>query len=475
MITALMKYFTINICSIYLYSHITNVKKNLSVINSIFTLIYSLLISSIYILLPKSFSFIYIPLIIVFLYLYFIIMYKTDYLSVFITTIIAYGLSYASFALTLFVIVLLSVVFNISFLDNQILFQIAILVTQLLIDFLIFRIKRFKKGMPFLKNKKFNIIGTYSSVIIIICITFLKSGSTNILNIIPFVFIFLSLIFLFIWWRSKIQQTYITKLTDREFEYLKNEIAELKKDNEVLSKLVHKDNKIIPALELSVRDFISHHSDSINEANDLISQLEKLSVERKGIIKSCVSLNRSIPSTSFISTDALMNYMYQKAASADISFGLSITGNANKLIDKHLSETDLNTILADLIENAIIATTSNSGKHIFVDLIALDDFKSLDIYDSGTTFDTKVLLKLGTERITTHKDFGTGIGLTSTFELCHKCGASILIDETINADRNYSKKISIIFDNKSEYRLKSIRTPDEQQYLSTRSDLILEN
>lgn len=106
-------------------------------------------------------------------------------------------------------------------------------------------------------------------------------------------------------------------------------------------------------------------------------------------------------------------------------------------------------------------------------------------------------MNLGMKRITTHKDSGgTGIGLSSTYGLCKKFNASFVITEDINSENptfkdtnskdliseksssnviTFTKKVSIIFDDKSEYRLKTNNDFHNLYKLAKRVDLIIEN
>lgn len=101
------------------------------------------------------------------------------------------------------------------------------------------------------------------------------------------------------------------------------------------------------------------------------------------------------------------------------------------------------------------------------------------------------------KRITTHKDSGgTGIGLSSTYGLCKKYSASFVITEDIDSenttffDTNYNdsisekvslkditftKKVSVVFDGKSEYRLLPVGSSHNLQRLAKHVDLIIEN
>lgn len=500
MLDAFIKYFTLIICSLYIAPKLLNFKQAKHTRYTIYSLIFSCLLSCIYLLFSHKYSVIYIPLVGISIYIFIRLFYCNIISTAISCTLYSYALSYVLFAisatLVTFIVVPLEKIFK-----NTIPLSIYLIiaVVQISLMILIFKIRRFKNGMPFLKSEKFNYIGIYIGLTILICAIILKFADENTYKyfILPQIFVCISSIFIFIWWRSRLKATYIKAVYNRELEILKNELATLKSDNEVLSSLLHKDNKLIPALELTVKNFICSDNPSAQDKDKILAQLNKLSMERKGIINNCSTFNSTLPSTGYMVIDALLNYMMQKCSASDITMNVNIIGNLDTFIGKIIDESDFNTILADLIENAYIATKYNNGKNIHVNINTESKFPALDIYDSGNAFDDNVLMNLGMKRITTHKDNGgTGIGLSSTYGLCKKYNASFVITEDINSENTtfkdtnsknliseksssnvitFTKKVSIIFDDKSEYRLKTNNDFHNLQKLAKRVDLIIEN
>lgn len=497
MLELFIKYFTIFLCSIYICAKLLNINPKAY---SIYALVFSTITTTLYLFLPKNIAplFVFFEAIVLFIFI------KSFYCSnckiSFIYTIFSYALSYLFYMISALIIVVIYVlIMHILQINDSIPLYLFIAILQIILSFLIFTKKRFKNGMPFLKYTTNNNIGLYICLVILISTFILRAGmgSMNLIYLIPFSFILISLIFIIIWWRSRLKATYIKAVYNRELEILKNELATLKSDNEVLSSLLHKDNKLIPALELTVRNFICSDNPSAQDKDKILAQLNKLSMERKGIINNCSTFNSTLPSTGYMVIDALLNYMMQKCSASDITMNVNIIGNLDTFIGKIIDESDFNTILADLIENAFIATKYNNGKNIYININSEVEFPTLDIYDSGNTFDDNVLMNLGMKRITTHKDSGgTGIGLSSTYGLCKKYNASFVITEDINSknttfkDTNskdliseksssnvitFTKKVSIIFDDKSEYRLKTNNDFHNLQKLAKRVDLIIEN
>ena len=141
----------------------------------------------------------------------------------------------------------------------------------------------------------------------------------------------------------------------------------------------------------------------------------------------------------------------------------------------------------------MIATKANAGKQILLHIGVIDQMYTIDLWDSGTPFPKEVLCYLGKKRYTTRKkEGGSGIGLFSTYELAQKgyhtyightssdddfltsfmTMDSFVIDET--TENIYTKKVSIIFDEKQQYRLVTRRDADEIWYLSQRKDCVID-
>lgn len=328
--------------------------------------------------------------------------------------------------------------------------------------------------------------GIYISILLLFAFSLLGTDEhSSLVYVIP---AFLSLacgITLLFWWRSSISQKYLEKIREKELNELRQTILErdtelehLKYHNDALARIIHKDNKLIPAMEYAVQEYLSCcEKESVNEdqkkkAIELLDQLKEMTAERSGILTNYEQKNKVLPSTDIPSIDTLMSYMLQKASSFQIDFDLSIVGDVKYLFHKLMDESDARTLLADLIENAIIATKKSDKKKIMVHIGLADDCYSISVFDSGASFDPETLIQIGIKQTTTHKnDGGSGIGMMSTYELSQKYNASLVIDESAHPN-NFTKNISVCFDNLGQYRV-TTRHTEFVPLLSKRQNLIL--
>lgn len=127
-----------------------------------------------------------------------------------------------------------------------------------LVVYFILHVKRFKSGMPFLSNNKVLHIGLVVSTLIMIAFLFshnlpqeLYTGSATVqllacLLFIPFI----------AWWRTQLSKSYCQYLRDMETKNLIAKVEQLSADNQQLSQIVHKGNKLITAMISSVLNLI---------------------------------------------------------------------------------------------------------------------------------------------------------------------------------------------------------------------------
>lgn len=475
----LIKYFFIIVCSFYVYNKILNIKDNKK-LKYISYALFSCLLSLITSLLTQHVDYIELPLWIIFSFFFIKLCFGTDNDVSLTAILISYCCSYISFVISAIIFSLFLTITGISSSKHFLILQFFVGILQNILIRIPFRLKRLKNGMPFLTNPVFNNIGIYISMLVLFVAMLLNNGNDNPIYAFAVIFILMSLIFIIVWWKSQLTKSYIYKLKNKEIEELNNtlenknkRIKEMENEISCLSKIIHKDNKLIPAMELAVKNFLNNPESG--NGNNLVIELERLSEERKGIVHSLELSNKKLISTNILSIDSLMNYFLNKTYENGIDFNINTTGNVKDIVENVISESDLNTLVADIIENAVISTKYNNGHHILAIFDAENRNFSIDIFDSGEKFDVNVLLNFGIKKITTHgNDSGSGIGLMTTHEILSKYKASFAIEEFETTNSSYTKKVSIVFDSKNLFTLKSKRTPEEIFLLTKRKDLIFE-
>lgn len=235
-----------------------------------------------------------------------------------------------------------------------------------------------------------------------------------------------------------------TEALENELNLQNNKITFLENVNSNLDTLIHKDNKLIPAMEFAVKELITSYDP--DKAQQLLDELTNISNDRKGILTNHTQTNIPIANLKNIRVNSIVNYMHKKAIEHDIDYKFVCIGDIQTIIPNLISEDEFCTLIADITENALIATKTSINKHVLLLLEMLPNKPVISVYDSGNNFSKEVIKHLGKRRYTTHKDSGgTGIGLMNTFKLLKEYNASFSIEENID-NPSYTKIVSIIFD-----------------------------
>lgn len=482
-------------CCIYTYHKIINTNKfnKLSVLgDSTFSLCLALVMT----LLSTNNSSINITITLVISALYISLSTKTKLIFTFVATLLSLSISIIALAISSIFIGLLMIT---CFSDNPFISMwsiIAVGLVQLLIVISIFKSNRLRTGMPFLYNKSRITLGfSLSLIIVIVFLLFQHIILTPYLPRLILLLSFLSIAFLLIhWWKRKITQEYVEKLRLEDWENMQKKISardqkieELKTDNDNLGNIIHKDNKLIPAMEYAVCNYLQTVSEMNEEevkqqgsdlilqlqqsGADLLLQLQQVAAEREGILNAYEKNSNKHPEIGIASIDAVIQYMERRAVESGIRYKMQFDPELKENILKHVEEHDVLHLLSDLIENAIIAAVHNEKKEIRIHLGFSYDNLFFDIYDSGVPFTTETYQNFGNQRYTTYADSGgSGIGLTDIWKLKRKYKASLQIYEYASEEDPFTKKIRILFDRKNHFLIQTYRVKEIRSNI-IRSDL----
>lgn len=473
-----IKNLGIILCCLYCYIkllHISSTRKSL-IAHSIFAILLGLISC----ITDQHCRYITMPVLVLLIAFFLAYTTHTRISAAITTATISFALSYCLFILSITVISLFVLIPLENF--NHVYLQILSCILQLCLMLIPFRFKRTKNGMPFLRKQYYAIPGTIISLFLLFFSTLFNISSKSKLYIILYISILVFAVLIYLYWKNNLTKTYLDKLNIKNIESLNEELLEkqqyieaLEQDNRQLAKIIHKDNKLIPAMEYAVQTYIKENnltSETINRGTELLAELNRLSANRKGMVTLQDKYCEKLPSCGITSLDSLLAYIQQKALDAGITFHVTLSCDLKDLTSSIIEENTLYTLLADLLENAVIATKYNSGKHILLNISMLSKYYSLHIFDSGIPFTKEVLVSLGQKQITTHADdSGNGIGLMQTYEILQQHNASLLIDEFATNSGLYTKKISIVFNKLNRYMLYTSRDEEENIFLNQRTDL----
>jgi signal transduction histidine kinase len=466
MVSSLLKYISIAYTAGVLYAKILNIHKNR--IHYLFLIPYSIVSAFVFIFanwLDEQIALqVFLVIAILLLNTFYIMNHDIRTNVSIITSTIAIVMSYIVYIIST---ILMSPIVLLVF-QNEIPIEyydfmnsisiILICILQYVICFSIFKIKRLRNGIPYLVKNQDHEIGLFVCILALIIVSLFSMRGADSANLLMFSVLILILgMILLIWWRKRVTEHYLKKTRERQYQAFIQEIEEknvqiqkLKEDNERLSKIIHKDNKLIPATELLVREYMQSGS-NVEQGQEILARLNALYQDRKGILSTSECFIQLPNQTGILSLDATLNYMSKRAQVKNIQFSVSLYKSMSDFL-KEISEEDFNTLLCDLIENAILSANKASTKHVKVNFGYYSCY-FIEILDSGEPFSPEVLNQFGRIPITTRKETGgSGIGLVTILHILNNYKASLKI-QTKNIEKPFTKKIIISFDEKNQIEI----------------------
>ena len=404
----------------------------------------------------------------------------------FCISLTAYALNLLIFQLVALIISSISVmIFRDSIIAN-ILFPIFF--TSILYPFAIITIFKSKRFSGEISKLSFNNMISWNTIICFVVITLFTFEQLSVsvyskARYSSVSAIAICLCVLTIWWRKQITKTYRDKLRLLELKSLRaakteNEayILKLEAENKRLGIIIHKDNRIVNAMADSVCEYLSASenlatADLQSKGQSLSDEINSIRTYRQELLCQEPICTTWVPQTNHAGIDAIISFMIKEASAYKIS--LKFHFDKDFFSAKFFTATDIDLVhlLSDLLENAIIATRHANGKSIELSLQILNGTPSISVSDSGIPFEPTTLMKLGLCEASTHTDEGgTGIGLMDIWTFKKKYQASFVIEEL--DDSVYSKRVSLLFDNKNKYLIISNRYKQISS-TQTRSDLLV--
>lgn len=461
-LTKTVSVFFVILGTYYIFIKISDLN-NIKILYKFFIFISIPIISIIVILVQKMIDLYYGYILLLFL----IILVNAIYSKLNITNNIIITIISLSLNLMIYIVaIMLSFFPKVIFQINDYLSLIVIQSIYWLMLYYVFKARRFKYGISFLKNKLenlyFSIIILHISTMLLLAIIILQSYNFFEGRNVGITLVILALI-LIITLKETIRVYYKQNLlekdlkeTKEELETKKQEIKELEKENLEFSKTSHSLAHKQKALEYRLSKLVKSGKINEDEEKDIKNELKNISEKMYKEPEDIELAKTDIPSI-----DNMFSYMQSECIKDNIKFELQVIGNIHYVINNLISENDLEILIADHIKDAIIAINNcdNSNRSILVRIGEIDNVYSLYIYDSGIEFSKEVLDNLGKRPITTHADTGgTGMGFINTFDTLNKTKASFIINEISKpCEDNYTKVLIFRFDNKNEFKVNSYK------------------
>ena len=366
--------------------------------------------------------------------------------------------------------------------------QIVVTLTQGVMLLLVLRTKRVKKGISTLVRFGMSDVGVYISIFAISIKLFhvlaVNGNSEQLVTLFACYLLSMVCIFmLYFWIKNELKSAYISKMRQNEIDLLEKSLEESKKtnrqliaDNERLAEIIHKDNKLIPSMVMTVRQAAegmangTDASGSIAKALEAADSLDEIYASRGKALAEYETHGSPLPQTGVTAVDAVLLYMQSKAESCGVEFKVNIETGLPEMLNEVIDRREFNTMLADLSENAIISARTSREASVAVRIGREGERYFLAVSDNGGRFDVEVLKSMGKKPVTTHSaEGGSGIGMMTLFKILRHTGASFCIEELPGGEAKepYTKDLRVTFDGAGRLRIVTDRADELRKALRT--------
>lgn len=396
----------------------------------------------------------------------------------FVSCSISYGISYSLYAIISFIICfIVFLIYGSAPIVPYFLIATFSSLMHTIAIILLLRINRFKNGMSFLLSTPAINIATILCLFFVSLLIYVCMNEQFRLGFLSCTFL---LAFLIYWWQAQITKAYRRNLELRELESLRTELQEknatmmrVMQENERIRRINHRDNGLITALDYAVNDYlVSDFADAATakaRREELLLEIERVRAGRTSSVN-VDEVKSERYETSISLLNILLNHTSKRAIDEHVLFSVHIATELDTYIPRIISEDDFVHLLSDLLENAFVATKNVTSPMIQLQFYKWNKSLVIEVADNGIPFEIDSILNMGICELTTHADTGgSGIGLMDIWNTKEQYGATYHLEEYENP-APFSKKISLTFDKKNRYSVRTWRK-DEILQKSKRVDL----
>lgn len=345
-------------------------------------------------------------------------------------------------------------------------------VTGLLVN-LAARGKRLRGGLRRIaEHRAFN-VGIIIAIALVAFITAFVSmranPSTRLMSRILLVFVLAFCCVMLLWIKREISSDYVREcrkynltLIEQSLAKIDADIALIQDDNAHLAEHLRSDSGLIAELAQAIRT-----APDAAKLAAIVGDLEELYRCRGAVTRLYEAEGSDLPKTGVQSVDAILLFMSSQAEACGVAFALRVEPGWRKATEEAFRHREMEILLADLTQNAMIAAKGGEAGAVAVKLRAEGESGCLEVLDSGAPFSTEVLQHMGSRRITTHADEGgSGIGMMTVFRILNHTAASLVIEE-FPAPREglYTKSLRVLFDGQRRLRLQTPRAGELRKAL----------
>ena len=364
-----------------------------------------------------------------------------------------------------------------------------ILAFQLVFLWILLRNKRVKKALPaLLKANRSDVMVFIWVAVILFRSLFLMSvfnrhDSFALVLICLYVVILLLTIFFF-WLKKEIRSTYKIKIQESELSLLEKSLDsketlfnQMRGDNECLAEIIHKDNKLIPSMVMSVRQ-ASEEMSAGNDGDGCIAKMHDAADSLADIYSRRIQVldrygvhAKKVFRTGVTAADAVLLYLSSEADAAGVDFSVQINADLPALLKAPIRRGEFVVLLADLAEYAIVSVKEKPAGAVAVDIGQEDGCFCLQVSDNGNRLDAAALKGAFKRRLVNLSGKGIPEGSARVFGILRNSDADFTLEE-FPETACFTKAIRIAFDGEGKLRIVTDRAREVSRAVGGRFQVV---
>jgi len=258
-------------------------------------------------------------------------------------------------------------------------------ILQVILSFLLFKIRRFRKGFPFIFNKYTIVAALIFTGTILVFVTWANMISASYENVYT-IYLFVAGVLIagggiYILIRRLIKMFQRKKAQQNTADYYEKKWLEQKEKYKDALAIIESQRVIIH----NFKDRIDSMEKNVSK-QDKAELLEEVGKLRKDLQEkmSVREGKQLLPSTNITAIDGLFEHFARKCAEDNIDFRIIVNGSIRYMLDNIIKQGDLETLIVNHLKDAQIAVnaSNNPFRAIMVMLGLANDCYELTVFDS---------------------------------------------------------------------------------------------
>ena len=274
--------------------------------------------------------------------------------------------------------------------------------------------------------------------------------------VIPCVFLIVLLILIcYFWMKKELKVLYEYRLQDNLLGILEKSLAykaglleTLRADNERISEIIHKDNKLIPSMVMTVEKAAEAqgNGEDASLAESVLAtahSLDEIYAARLDALEEYESHVKKMIRTGVTDVDAALLFLRGRAEEAGVEFKAELHADLPQKLSGTVAISEFIVILADLCEYAVQSAGNAGASQMAVEIGQEEGRLYMQVFDNGSAFNLNALRKT---YVNLPQKNGSGeeknVRLIPLFRILKHSGASLTVNE-IPDNSQFTKSLRV--------------------------------